>query len=62
MTTVMEVETKRWTAKSKAALVLEIIQPKISIVKASRTFGIPLSEIKGWVDEFKNGMENVVRA
>ena len=33
MSTVMEEETKRWTAKRKAALVVEIIQAKTTIQK-----------------------------
>ena len=33
MSTVMEEETKRWTAKRKAALVVEIIQAKLILHK-----------------------------
>ena len=36
----MEDEIKRWTAKRKAALVVEIIQGKTSISEASRAFDI----------------------
>ena len=58
----MEDEIKRWTAKRKAALVVEIIQGKASISEASRAFDIAPSEIEEWVDEAKRGMENALRA
>ena len=58
----MEDEIKRWTAKRKAALVVEIIQGKTSISEASRAFDIAPSEIEEWVDEAKRGMENALRA
>jgi transposase-like protein len=35
----MEGDIKRWTAKRKAALVMETIQGKTSISEASRSFG-----------------------
>ena len=62
MSTVMEEETKRWTAKRKAALVVEIIQAKTTIAEASRAFDIAPSEIEDWVDEVQKGMENALRA
>ena len=43
---VIEEETKRWTAKRKAALVIEIIQGKTTISEASRAFDIASSEIE----------------
>ena len=36
MSIVMEEEIKRWTARRKSALVLEVIQGKTSISEASR--------------------------
>ncbi len=62
MSMVMEEEFKRWTAKRKSALVLEIIQGKTSVAEASRSFDIPPSEIEAWVDDGKKGMENALRA
>lgn len=58
----MEEEFKRWTAKRKAALVMEIIQGKTTVAEASRSFDIPPSEIEEWVDEGRKGMENALRA
>lgn len=62
MSTVMEEEIKRWTAKRKSALVVEIIQGKTTISEASRTYDLPPSEIEGWVEDGKKGMENALRA
>jgi transposase-like protein len=39
MSTLMEYEIKRWTAKRKGALVMEIIQGKTTVAEASRTCG-----------------------
>jgi len=61
MRAVMEEDIKRWTARLKAALVLEIIQGKTTVAEASRSFDLPPSEIEEWVDEGKRGMENALR-
>ena len=58
----MEDDIKRWTAKRKAALVMEIIQGKSTVAEASRAFDLTPSEIETWVDEAKRGMENALRA
>ena len=62
MSAVMEEEIKRWTARRKSALVLEIIQGKTTVAEASRAFDITPSEIETWVDEGKRGLENALRA
>ena len=62
MSIVMEEDIKRWTAKRKTALVLEIIQGKTTVAEASRSFDLPPSEVEDWVDETKRGMENALRA
>ncbi len=54
-------EIKRWTAKRKSALVLEIIQGKTTIAEASRSYDLPPSEIEEWVEEGKRGLENALR-
>ncbi len=61
MSMVMDEEFKRWTAKRKTALVLEIIQGKTTVAEASRAFDVPPSEIEAWVEEGKKGMENALR-
>jgi len=45
----MKGDIKRWTAKRKAALVMEIIQGKTSIAEASRAFDVSPAEIEEWV-------------
>ena len=55
-------EVKRWTAKRKSALVLEIIQGKTTVAETSRAHDLLPSEIENWVDEGKRGMENALRA
>lgn len=57
-----EEEIRRWTAKRKSALVLEILQGKTTISAASRSFDISPSEIESWVDEGKRGMENALKS
>jgi len=55
-------EIKRWTAKRKSALVLDIIQGKTTVAEASRAYDLSPSEVENWVDEAKRGMENALRA
>lgn len=62
MSTKMEDEIKRWTAKRKSALVLDIIQGKTTVAEASRAYDLSPSEIENWMDEAKRGMENALRA
>ncbi len=58
----MEDEIKRWTAKRKSALVLDIIQGKTTVAEASRAYDLSPSEIENWLDDAKRGMENALRA
>jgi transposase-like protein len=58
----MDEEVKRWTAKRKRALVLEIIQGKTTVSEASRTYDLAPSEVEAWVEEGKRGTENALRA
>lgn len=60
MSVMMDDSIKRWTAKRKTALVVEIIQGKTA--EASRAYDLSPSEIEGWVDDAKRGMENALRA
>ncbi|HET8598126.1 MAG TPA: DUF1153 domain-containing protein [Castellaniella sp.] len=58
----MEDEIKRWTAKRKSALVLDIIQGKTTVSEASRSYDLSPSEVETWVEDAKRGMENALRA
>jgi len=62
MSAVIDEEIKRWTARRKSALVLEIIQGKTELFEASRQFDLTPAEIEGWVDDGKRGMANALRA
>ena len=46
MRTLMEDEIKRWTAKRKTVLVLEIIQGKTTVTEARRAFDLSPSELE----------------
>nr|WP_269765053.1 DUF1153 domain-containing protein [Burkholderia ubonensis] len=48
MSTRMEEEIKRWTAKRKSALVLDIIQGKTTVAEASRAFDLSPSKVASW--------------
>lgn len=61
MSETMTEAVKRWTAKRKSALVVEIIQGKTTVAEASRTFDLAPSEIESWVDDAKKGMENALK-
>ncbi len=62
MSTLMDEEIKRWTARRKTALVLEIIQGKATIAEASKAYNLPPSELESWIEDGKKGMENALRA
>ena len=62
MSVVMEEEIKRWTARRKSALVLEIIQGQTTIAEASRQFDLTPAEVESWVEDGKRGMENALKA
>ena len=62
MGTAMDEDIKRWTAKRKSALVLDIIQGKTTIAEASRQFDLTPADIEDWVEQGKAGMENALRA
>ncbi|MEX3582699.1 MAG: transposase, partial [Burkholderia sp.] len=49
MSEMMEEEIKRWTARRKSALALEIIQGKTTVAAASRQFDPTPAEIESWV-------------
>ena len=62
MSSQMNEENKRWSAKRKSALVMEIIQGKTTVAEASLQFDLTPSELESWVEQAKAGMENALRA
>ncbi len=62
MSVTIDDSIKRWAAKRKTALVVEIIQGMTTVAEASRAYDLSPSEIEGWVEDAKRGMENALRA
>ncbi|WP_409338561.1 DUF1153 domain-containing protein [Curvibacter cyanobacteriorum] len=58
----MDDDIKRWTAKRKTVLLLDIIQGKITVSEASRAYDLNPSEVEQWIDEGKRGMDNALRS
>jgi transposase-like protein len=58
----LEDSIKRWTDKRKSALVVEILQGKTTVAGVSRTYDLSPSEIEGWMEDARKGMENVLTA
>jgi len=46
-----EPEVKRWTAKRKTRLVLEILKGKTTVAEAARCYDLKPREIQAWLDE-----------
>jgi transposase-like protein len=55
-------EVQRWTAKRRAALVLQILKGKTSVTEAARTHGLTVAEVERWKDRFLAGAENALRS
>ncbi|MBY6031037.1 DUF1153 domain-containing protein, partial [Halomonas sp. DP8Y7-1] len=53
---------KRWTAKRKASVVMDIFKGKTTAAELARQYDLTVSEIEGWVDEAQRSMENGFRA
>ncbi len=62
MSNLQEDYIKRWTAKRKSALMLDIIQGNTTVAESSRQFDLLPAEIEDWVSQAKAGMENTLRA
>lgn len=53
---------QRWTAKRRAALVVNILKGETSAQEAARRHGLTLAEIEDWKEKFLFGAENALRA
>ena len=47
-----EPQVQRWTAKRKAAVIIELIQGKTTASEVARQHGLTVSEVEGWKDDF----------
>jgi len=55
-------DVQRWTAKRRAALVLEILKGKTTIAEAARTHGLTVAEVERWKERFLSWAENALRS
>ncbi len=53
---------KRWTAKRRSALVLEILRGELSVGEAARRHGLTVVEVEEWRERFLTGAENALRS
>ncbi len=53
---------KRWTAKRRASLVVEILRGDLSVAEAARKHGLTVAEIEAWQERFLSGAENALRS
>ena len=55
-------EIKRFTAKKKAEIVMDIFQGKTTVAEVSRKYDLTPATIEAWMEEARRGMENQLRA
>ena len=55
-------QLKRWTAKRRVALVVEIIRGDTSVAEAARKHGFTIAEVEDWRERFLAGAENALRS
>jgi transposase-like protein len=53
---------QRWTAKRRAALVIEILRGDTSTQEAARQHGLTVAEIEQWKERFLTGAENALHS
>ena len=62
MTTGHDEPAKRWTAKPRTALVLEILRGETSVVEAARKHALTVADVEDWRERFLSGAENALRS
>ena len=55
-------EIRRWTAKRKVQVVMDVLKGKTTVVEVSRQHDLPPAEIERWIDEGVANMENGFRS
>jgi transposase-like protein len=53
---------RRWTARRRVALVLQIVKGETSAQEAARKHGLTLAEAEDWKEKFLSGAENALRS
>ncbi len=62
MTNGHDEQLKRWTAKRRVALVLDILRGDTSVAEAARKHALTMAEIEEWKQRFLSGAENALRS
>ena len=55
-------EIKRFAAKRKAEIVMDIFQGKTTVAEVSRKYDLTPATIEEWMEDARRGMENQLRA
>jgi transposase-like protein len=55
-------QVQRWTAKRRAALILQILKGETSVQEAARKHGLRASEVEEWKERFLLAAENALRS
>ena len=55
-------DPKRWTATRKATVVIEIIKGRTTPSEVSRTYGLTVLEVEGWIADFVSAGTEGLRA
>jgi transposase-like protein len=53
---------KRWTAKRRVALIVDILRGETSVAEAARKHGLTVAELEDWRERFLSGAENALRS
>lgn len=61
MTSDTDETLKRWTAKRRSALVLELLRGTTTVAEAARAHSLTVAEIEQWRERFLAGAENALR-
>ncbi len=62
MTNGHDEQLKRWTAKRRVALVLDILRGDTSVAEAARKHALTVADIEDWKQRFLSGAENALRS
>ena len=62
MTNGHDEQLKRWTAKRRVALVVDILRGDTSVVEAARAHGLTVADVEDWRERFLSGAENALRS
>jgi transposase-like protein len=55
-------QVQRWTAKRRAALILQILKGETSVQEAARKHGLRAAEVEEWKERFLLAAENALRS